>query len=71
MQYQTEKIVEISRNVANATETIFGTSSDLTGRANNQHEELTSTIVDVSSDTNDVFEKIQTGQNELTTIRDL
>lgn len=27
MQYQTEKIIEISHNVANATETIFGTSS--------------------------------------------
>ena len=71
MQHQTEKIVEISRNVANATETIFGTTSDMTGKANNQHEELTSTIVEVSSDTNDVFEKIQTGQNELTTIKDL
>lgn len=71
MQYQTEKIVEISQNVANATETIFGTSSDLTGKANNQHEELTSTIIEVSSDSNDMFEKIQTGQNELTIIRDL
>lgn len=71
MQYQTEKIVEISQNVASATETIFGTSSDLTGKANNQHEELTTTIVEVSSDSNDMFEKIQTGQNELTVIRDL
>ncbi len=70
MQYQTEKIVEISRNVANATETIFGASS-VSGQANNQHEELTNTIVQVSTDTNDVFEKIQTGQNELTTIREL
>ena len=70
MQYQTEKIVEISRNVANATETIFGASS-VSGQENNQHEELTNTIVEVSTDTNDVFEKIQTGQNELTTIREL
>lgn len=71
MQYQTEKIVEISQNVANATETIFGSSSDLSGRANNQHEELTNTIVEVSSDTSHVFEKIQAGQEELTKIRDL
>ncbi len=72
MQYQTDKIVDISRNVANATETIFGTSADPAGRRNNnQHEQLTSTIVKVSSDTNNVFEKIQEGQNELTTIRDL
>lgn len=72
MQYQTEKIVDISRSVANATETIFGGSADSAGgRNNNQHEQLTGTIVKVSSDTNDVFEKIQEGQNELTTIRDL
>lgn len=72
MQYQTEKIMDISHSVANATETIFGTSTDpAEGRNNNQHEQLTSTIVKVSSDTNDVFEKIQEGQNELTTIRDL
>ena len=64
MQYQTDKIVEISQNVAHATETIFGTSTDLSGRANNQHEELTNTIVDVSSDTTDVFEKIQRGDRK-------
>lgn len=71
MQYQTEKIVEISRDVANATETIFGASSDLTGRSNNQHEELTNTIIEVASDTNDVYKKIQAGQDELTTIKEL
>ncbi len=71
MQYQTDKIVEIAQNVAHATETIYGSSDNLSGRANNQHEELTNTIVDVSSDTTDIFEKIQRGQEELTTIRDL
>lgn len=71
MQYQTEKIVEISRDVANATETIFGASSDLTGSSNNQHEELTNTIIEVASDTNDVYKKIQAGQDELTTIKEL
>lgn len=71
MQYQTDKIVEIAQNVAHATETIYGSSDNLSGRANNQHEELTNTIVNVSSDTTDVFEKIQRGQEELTTIRDL
>lgn len=74
MQYQTEKIVDISRNVAKATETIFGISSDdplMSGKASNQHEELTSTIVEVSSDANEVYHKIQTGQNELTNIKEL
>ena len=57
MQHQTEEIMNISRNVAKATETIFGVSSEYTmsGRANNQHEELTSTIVQVSSETYEVY----------------
>lgn len=74
MQYQTEKIVDISRRVAKATETIFGISSDdslMSGKANNQHEELTSTIVEVSSDANEVYHKIQAGQTELTNIKEI
>ena len=74
MQYQTEKLVDISRRVAKATETIFGISSDdslMSGKANNQHEELTSTIVEVSSDANEVYHKIQAGQTELTNIKEI
>lgn len=74
MQHQTERIIDISNNVARATETIFGTSSGYssgTGKANNQHEELASTIVEVSSKTEEVYRKIETGQNELTLIKDL
>ncbi len=68
MQHQTEKVLDISRKVADATETIFGSSG---GGSNNQHEELTDTIVRVSEQTNEVYRKIEAGQNELTTIRDL
>ncbi len=73
MQHQTEEIMNISRNVAKATETIFGISSEYTmsGRANNQHEELTSTIVQVSSETEEVYRKIEAEQQELTTIKEL
>lgn len=74
MQHQTDKIVDISRNVANATETIFGTSvgnSATAGKANNQHEELTNTIIEVSSQTDEVYRKIETSQSELTTIKEL
>lgn len=74
LQHQTDKIIDISDNVARATETIFGTSLDdysATGRANNQHEELTDTIIEVSSKTEEVYRKIETGQNELTAIKDL
>ncbi|MCX4269933.1 MAG: methyl-accepting chemotaxis protein [Lachnospiraceae bacterium] len=73
MQHQTEEIMNISRSVAKATETIFGTSSEyaISGRTNNQHEELTSTIVQVSSETEEVYQKIEAEQKELTTIKEL
>ncbi len=73
MQHQTEKIIDISHNVEKATEAIFGngSASSFQGRANNQHEELTNTIITVSEETDEVFKKIETSQNELTTIRDL
>ena len=74
LQHQTEKIIEISRNVAKATETIFGTSSEgalMSGQTKNQHEDLTNTIIKVSSDTDEVYKKMEAGQEELTTIREL
>lgn len=74
MQHQTEKIMDISRNVERATRTIFGNSDDnsiMTGKANNQHEELTNTIVEVSAKTEEVYKKIESGQNELTIIKEL
>ena len=53
MQHHTEQIMEISRSVAAATESIFGAvdgSSISDGRANNQQEELTNTIISVSEE---------------------
>lgn len=73
MQHQTERILDISQNVAKATEAIFGASdvSHTSGDADSQQEKLTNTIMDVSSDTEHAYHKIREGQNELTTIRDL
>ncbi len=73
MRYQIEKVVEISHNIEKATEAIFGSStgSTMTGKANNQHEELTNTIIRVSSETEEVFEKTESSQKELTTIKEL
>lgn len=74
MQHQTEKIINISRNIEKASEAIFGNSLDgayTSSRSNNQHEELTNTIIEVSSETDEVYRKIENGQNELTTIKDL
>ncbi|MDE6024959.1 MAG: CZB domain-containing protein [Lachnospiraceae bacterium] len=74
MQHQTEKIMEISQSIERATEAIFGTGSGegyASGSSNNQHEELTNTIIKVSEDTKEVYRKIESGQNELTTIKEL
>lgn len=68
MQHQTEKIIDISRKVTAATETIFGSAA---GHANNQHEELTNTIIRVSEQTDEAYQKMEAGQNELTGIKEL
>lgn len=68
MQHQTEKIIDISNKVTNATETIFGTTM---GSGNNPQEQLTDTIVRVSGETDEVYRKIEAGQNELTSIKEL
>lgn len=69
MQHQTEKIMDISQRVTKATETIFGSSAG--SSSNNQHEELTNTIIGVSGKTDEVYRKIEAGQNELTMIKEL
>ncbi|MDE7273681.1 MAG: hypothetical protein K2N95_11580 [Lachnospiraceae bacterium] len=68
MQHQTQKIIDISNKIAKATETIFGATS---GSANNPQEELTNTIIQISEKTDDVFKKIEEGQEELTSIKEL
>ncbi len=69
MQHQTDKIMDISRTVEEATRTIFGT--DGTGMSNNQHEELANTIVEVSDQTKEIYQKTKAGQGELTSIKEL
>ena len=72
MQHETDKILEISRNVARATEVIFGTSTEQGAvEGHNSLEELTNTIIRVSEDMEEVYRKIEEGQSELTFIRDL
>lgn len=71
MRHQTEKIDEIAQSVANATEAIFGNSENFDDMSSNQHEELTNTIIHASSQTEEIYKKIETSQNELTNIKDL
>lgn len=68
MQHQTERIMDIANDVSSAAETIFGNASD---RADNQHEQLTHTIIQASEETAEVYKKIEISQNELTNIKEL
>jgi len=75
MHHQTEKINGICRKVSKATEAIFGVSSEgqftAGHNSNNQHEELTHNIIDISSKTEEVHKKTDSSQEELTNIRNL
>ncbi len=72
MQHETDKIIEISHNVAKAAEVIFGTNGDHSEvEGSNSLEQLTNTIIRVSEETEEVHQKIGEGQEELTSIRDL
>lgn len=71
LQHETDKILEISNNVAKATEVIFGTNGVNAAEGKNSLEELTNTIIKISGDTDEVYRKIETGQEELTAIREL
>ena len=66
------QMIEISHNVADATEAIFQASSEcsaVAGKVNGEHEELTNTIINASGETEQVFSKIEESQNELTKIK--
>ena len=73
MQHHTERIIEIADSVAAATEAMFGAIENpavSNGRTNSQ-EELTNTIIHVSEEMNEVYKKIEVGQEELTSIKEL
>lgn len=72
--HHTERMIEISHHVADATEIIFGAASEtsaVAGQVNDQHEELTNTIIRAAEETEEVYKKIETGQGELTNIKEL
>lgn len=71
LQHETDKILEISHDVEKATEAIFGTNAVDAVEGRNSLEELTNTIIKISGDTDEVYQKIETGQEELTAIRSL
>ncbi len=74
LSQQTDNLLTISEEVGNATEKIHHAaeeSSIVAGQVNEQHEDLTRTIIQASEDTNEVHKKIEASQDELSVIKDL
>lgn len=74
LKQHTEHMIELSHNVADAAGVIFGAAQETAGVAsqvNNQHEELTNTIIRASEETEEVYKQIEAGQGELTNIKEL
>ena len=74
MNHLTQEIIGISHDISKATEAIFGAGSDgstVSEESNNKHNEMTSTIVKLSSETEKVNKKIESGQSDLTAVKEL
>lgn len=74
LNYVTDEMNEISGNVADGTEIIRSSAeecSTVAEQVNGQHEELTNTIIRAAEDTDEVYKKIEAGQNELSIIKEL
>lgn len=74
LKTQTERLVNITDEISDATEKInlaSQESSMVAGQVNGQHEDLTKTIIQAAEDTNEVHMKIEAGQNELSIIKEL
>jgi len=74
LKEQTDNLLQISEEVADATEKIHEAaeeSSLVAGQVNEQHEDLTRTIIQAAEDANEVHKKIEQSQNELTLIKNL
>lgn len=74
LKQHTEHMIELSHNVADAAQVIYGASqetAEVASQVNRQHEELTNTIIKASEETEEVYKQIEAGQGELTNIKEL
>jgi len=74
LQYHTDHMITISNDVAEETYVISDAATECSSVAemvNSQHEELTHTIIEASNETDEVYKKIEVGQQELTGIKNL
>lgn len=74
LMHYTDQLGQISSDLAESTDDIIQSateSSRVAGEVSNQHEDLTHTILTASEESNAIYEKIEKGQEELTSIREL
>lgn len=74
IKFYTKQLEEISGSVAEATKSIHIAATDSTevaGIVADRHEDLTNTIITVSEESSNVYQKIETSQQSLTEIRKL
>lgn len=70
----TDRLLKVASHVDHATSLIQGAAQDssvVAGQVNEQHEDLTRTIVEAAGDTSEVYKKIESSQDELSNIKDL
>lgn len=74
IKFYTEKLNRITKSIAKETSGIYNAASESTevaGIIAARHEYLTSTIITVSEESSNVYEKIESSQQRLTEIRQL
>ena len=74
IKFYIEQLLEIAESVAQSSEGIYQAAANATevaGVVSGRHEDLTNTIIEVSEASSNVLDKIETGQSELTNIREL
>ena len=74
LKHHEKTMSALSDNVADATSIISDAASEssaIAGQVNEQHEELTNTIIEASEETDSVHKAIESSQKELTTVKEL
>ena len=74
LKHHEKTMAELANNVAEATSIISDAASEssaIAGQVNEQHEELTNTIINASEETDNVHKEIESSQKELTHVKEL
>ena len=74
LKHHGKTMSSLSNDVADATAIISDAASEssaIAGQVNEQHEDLTNTIIEASEETDSVHKAIESSQKELTTVKEL